>query len=179
MGETTADNLKQEGLRLFQRGDYDGALASFQAAAAAYAAAEDETGQAEMYNNIGVIERSRGRYAEAMQAFERAQAHCTTQGHTNCRAQILGNLGDLFSAQGERDKAAYSYSDAADLFAQTNDPAKQSQVLRALSLLRLRQGHWLEAMMRMEESLSVKPRRGMFDGLFLGMIRFALKLFGG
>lgn len=179
MGETTADNLKQEGLRLFQRGDYDTALETFHKAAAAYATNGDATGQAEMYNNIGVIQRSRGRYDEAMQAFQQALTHCAVAQDINRQAQILGNQGDLYSAQGERDKAAHSYSDAAALFAQTDDSARQSQVLRALSLLRLRQGHWLEAMMRMEESLSVKPRRGMFDGLFLGMIHFALKLFGG
>lgn len=178
MDSSTADGLKQEGLRLFQRGDYDAALEAFANAATAYAAAGDETGQAEMHNNIGVIQRSRGRYDEAMQAFQQAQAHCAAAGDANRQAQILGNLGDLYSAQGERDKAAHSYSDAAALFAQTSDPSRQSQVLRALSLMRLRQGNWLEAMMRMEESLTVNPRRGFFGGLFLGMVRFALKLFG-
>lgn len=178
MNNPAGENLKQEGLRLFQQGDHDAALETFTNAVAAYAAAGDETGQAEMYNNIGVIQRGRGRYDEALQAFHQAQNHCAAAGDVNRQAQILGNLGDLYSAQGERDTAAHSYSDAAALFAQTGDPAKQSQVLRALSLLRLRQGNWLEAMMRMEESLNVKPRRGLFGGIFLGMIRFALKLFG-
>jgi tetratricopeptide (TPR) repeat protein len=178
MSEPTAESLKQEGLRLFQSGDYDAALTLFSQAAAAYAIATDETGQAEMHNNIGVLQRSRGRYDEAVQAFAQAQVHCAAAGDANRQGQILGNLGDLYGAKGEREAAARSYSDAAALFAQTGDPAKQSQVLRALSLMRLRQGYWLEAMMRMEESLSLKPHRGFFGGLFLGMVRFALKLFG-
>ena len=179
MNNTTADYLKEEGLQQFQRGEYDAALTTFATAVTAYAAIEDHTGQTEMYNNIGVIHRLRGQYDDALQAFESAQTHCQAAGDDNRRAQILGNLGDLYSNQGSRDQAARSYSDAAALFAQTGDHAKQSQVLRALSLMQLRQGQWLAAMMRMEESLSVNPRRGVFGGLFLGMIRFALKLFGG
>jgi tetratricopeptide (TPR) repeat protein len=178
MSDPTAEHLKQEGLRLFQRGDYDAALDTFHKAAAAYAANDDETGQTEMYNNIGVIQRSRGRYDEAMQAFQQAISRCAAAKDANRQGQILGNLGDLYRDQGKPDEAARSYSDAAALFAQTNDPAKQSQVLRALSLMRLRQGNWVEAMLRMEESLTVNPRRGLFGGLFLGMVRFALKLFG-
>ncbi len=178
MNDTAAENLKEEGLRKFQRGDYDGALTTFETAVNAYATANNHTGQAEMYNNIGVIHRLRGQHETALQAFQSAQTHCEAAGDDNRRAQILGNLGDLYGAQGNRDQAARSYSDAAALFAQTGDRAKQSQVLRAISLMRLRQGQWLEAMMRMEESLTVNPHRGFFGSLFLGLIRFALRLFG-
>lgn len=178
MNDATTENLKEEGLRKFQRGDYDGALTTFATAVTAYAATNNHTGQAEMYNNIGVIHRLRGQHEPALQAFQNAQTHCVAVGDDNRRAQILGNLGDLYNAQGDRDKAARSYSDAAALFAQTNDRHKQSQVLRALSLMRIRQGQWVEAMMRMEESLTVNPHRGFFGGIFLGLTRFALKLFG-
>jgi tetratricopeptide (TPR) repeat protein len=178
MNDTIAENLKEEGLRKFQQGDYDGALTTFEKGVTVYAAAHNHTGQAEMYNNIGVIHRLRGQHEPALQAFQNAQTHCEAAGDDNRRAQILGNLGDLYSSQGNQDEAARSYSDAAALFAQTGDRYKQSQVLRAFSLMRMRQGQWLEAMMRMEESLTVNPHRGLFGGIFLGMIRFALKLFG-
>jgi hypothetical protein len=88
-------------------------------------------------------------------------------------------MGDLYAGMGDKELAARYYSDAAELFAQCDDAQKQSQVLKALSLLRLRQGQWMAAMMHMETSLSVKPRRGLFGSLFLGMLRFALSLFGG
>ncbi|MCZ7673207.1 MAG: hypothetical protein M5U34_41885 [Chloroflexi bacterium] len=48
-----------------------------------------------------------------------------------------------------------------------------------MSLMRLRQGQWLPAMTHMEQSLAVKPKRGLFGSLFLILIRFALGLFGG
>lgn len=174
----TPESLKDEGLRQFQRGDYDAALATFDTAVSAFAAINNPTGQAEMYNNIGVIHRLRGHHEDALRAFDSAQTYCAAANDDNRRAQVLGNMGDLYKDQGDREQAARCYSDAAALFAQTNDRGKQSQVLRAFSLMRMRQGKWYEAMLRMKESLTVKPNRGLFGGLFLAMIRFALRLFG-
>ena len=174
----TPESLKDEGLRQFQRGDYDAALATFDTAVSAFAAADNPTGQAEMYNNIGVIHRLRGHHEDALRAFDNAQTCCAATNDDNRRAQVLGNMGDLYKDQGDREQAARCYSDAAALFAQTGDRDKQSQVLRAFSLMRMRQGKWYEAMLRMKESLTVKPNRGLFGGMFLAMLRFALKLFG-
>ncbi|MCA9873779.1 MAG: tetratricopeptide repeat protein [Anaerolineales bacterium] len=178
MEAVTAESLKDEGLHQFQRGEYETALETFDTAVSAFAAADNLTGQVEMYNNIGVIHRLRGHYDEALQALDKAQALCDTAGDDNRRAQVLGNMGDLYKDRGDRDQAARCYSDAAALFAQTGDRDKQSQVLRALSLMRMRQGSWYEAMLRMQESLTIKPQRGLFGGLFLVMLRFALRLFG-
>jgi len=178
MDTVTPEELKDEGLRQFQRGDYEAALAVFGTAVSAFAAADNPGGQAEMYNNIGVIHRLRGHHEDALQALDNAQTLCTTAGDDNRRAQVLGNMGDLYKDHGDQDQAARCYSDAAALFAQTGDRHKQSQVLRALSLMRMRQGNWYEAMLRMNESLTVNPQRGLFGSIFRGMLRFALRLFG-
>lgn len=176
---TDPDDLKEEGLKLFQRGELDNAVSTFETAVSAYAAAQNPVGQAEMLNNIGVIQRMRGNHEESLEAFTTANQLCQQANDVNRRAQVLGNMGDLYAGMGDKETAARYYSDSAELFAQCGDAQKQSQVLKALSLLRLRQGHWTNAMMHMESSLSVRPRRGLFGSLFLGMIRFALSLFGG
>ncbi len=176
---TDPDGLKEEGLKQFQRGELDNAVATFETAVSAYAAEQNPVGQAEMLNNIGVIHRMRGNNEEALEALTTADTLCQQAEDVNRRAQVLGNLGDLYVNLKDQETAARYYSDAAEIFAQCGDPQKQSQVLKALSLMRLRQGQWLPAMMHMESSLTVKPRRGLFGGIFLGMIRFALSLFGG
>ena len=176
---TDPDSLKEEGLKQFQRGELDNALATFETAVSAYAAAQNSVGQAEMLNNIGVLQRMRGQHEESLAAFTTAGALCQQTDDINRRAQVLGNMGDLYAGMGDKETAARYYSDAAELFAQCDDKQKQSQVLKALSLLQLRQGQWLAAMTHMESSLAVRPRRGVFGSLFLGMIRFALGLFGG
>ncbi len=174
----SADQLKEEGLRLFQRGELDNAIGIFETAVSTYATEQNPVGQAEMLNNIGVIQRMRGKHDESLAALTTAHTLCQQAGDINRRAQVLGNMGDLYAAMGDKETAARCYSDAAELFAQDGDKQKQSQVLKALCLLRLRQGQWLLAMMYMEHSLAVKPRRGLFGSLFLGLLRFASSLFG-
>ena len=175
---TNPDDLKEEGLKQFQRGELDDAVATFETAVSAYAAEQNPVGQAEMLNNIGVIQRMRGNHEESLEALTTADTLCQQADDVNRRGQVLGNMGDLYAGMGDKEAAARSYSDAAELFAQCGDGQKQSLVLKALSLLRLRQRQWVAAMMYMESSLTVKPRRGLFGSMFLGLIRFALSLFG-
>jgi tetratricopeptide (TPR) repeat protein len=175
----TPEQLKEQGQELFQRGDYDEALAAFEQAAARFAEQDNPVGQGEMLNNMGVIYRVQREWETAVATLNQAQTLFQQAGDVSRQAQTLGNLGDLHAARKNPDDAARCYSDAAALFAQQGDRDKQSQVLRALSLLRLRQGYWLEAMMRMEESLTVATRLGPGRWLFRWLLRFALGLFGG
>jgi tetratricopeptide (TPR) repeat protein len=174
-----AERLKEEGLNLFQRRAYDQALAKFEAAAHAYATHQDEAGRAEMLNNMGVIYRLQRNRTAAIPVLHEAESIFIRLGDLGRQAQVLGNLADLYAAGRNRNEAARCYSTAAALLAQSNEPLKQSQVLRALSLMRLRQGYWLEAMMRMEESLRVRPRISLAQRLFRALLRFALPLITG
>ncbi|HID52252.1 MAG TPA: hypothetical protein EYP41_09460, partial [Anaerolineae bacterium] len=72
MQEPTAEQLKAEGLRLFQQGQTGRALVVFEKAGTAYAAMGDENGRAEMLNNIGVIQRAHKNNQAAIEAFNEA-----------------------------------------------------------------------------------------------------------
>jgi tetratricopeptide (TPR) repeat protein len=179
MNAVNADGLKEEGLALFKRGETDRALIKFEEAVEAYADVEDDVGQAESLNNIGVIYRLKRKPDAAIDALRRAEAIFARLGDLQRRGQVLGNLGDQHADKRQRDEAARCYSEAAALFSKAGDPDKQSQVLRALSLLRLRQGRWLDALTHMEESLRVRPQIGLGQRLFRGLLRFALGLLTG
>lgn len=178
MNEPSAEQLKAQGLQLFQQKQLDEALQVFETAANAYTNEHNDNGRAEMLNNIGVIQRMKGKPQAAITTLTEAGALFAQLGDTDKEAQTLGNLADIYAMSRQQDDAARCYSQAAALFAKIGARDKQSQVLRAYSLMRLRQGQWLDAMMRMEESLSVKPRLGLFRWLYRGMLRFALGLFG-
>jgi tetratricopeptide (TPR) repeat protein len=178
MTSQPAEQLKAQGMQLFQQKRYDEALGVFVTAVTAYASEGNENGRAEMLNNIGVIQRVKGKPQLAIAALKEAGEIFSELRDVDKQAQTLGNLADLYAAVRQQDEAARCYSEAAALFAQIGAREKQSQVLRAYSLMRLRQGQWLEAMMRMEESLSVKPHLGPFRWFYRGMLRFALGLFG-
>ncbi|MFQ5399686.1 MAG: hypothetical protein ACE5E7_08825 [Anaerolineae bacterium] len=178
MSDLSGSDAREEGVRLFQRGDYGKALAAFETAASQFAATGDEAGQAEALNNLGVVQRVRGDRKAAMHTFMVAAAIFARLGDVGRRGQVLGNLGDLYAANRERREAARCYSEAAALLAQAGDMERQSRVLRALSLLTLRQGRWLEAMVRMEESLTAAPRVSLMQRLFRRLLRFVLGMMG-
>jgi len=178
MDEKTADQLKAQGLHLFEQGKRDEALAVFETAVTAYAHEGNEDGRAEMLNNIGVIQRVKGNSQAAISALTEAGEIFSQIGNTDKQAQTLANLADLYAFTKHQDDAARCYSEAAALFAQIGQRENQSQVLRTYSLMRLRQGQWLEALMRMEESLSVKPHLGPLRWTFRSLLRFTLGLLG-
>jgi tetratricopeptide (TPR) repeat protein len=173
------DQLKEEGLQQFQRGAYDEALQLFETAVSLYRSQNNPLGQAEMLNNIGVIHRLRRSYDQAIPVLNEAQTLFAQLGDQDRQGQTLGNLGDLYAAKRDRNEAARCYSNATDLLAQANQPARQSQVLRAFSLMRLRQGQWLEAMIHMESSLRVRPRLDPARWIFRALLRFVLSLLRG
>jgi tetratricopeptide (TPR) repeat protein len=179
MAKVDPQSAREKALSSFRRGARQEALAEFELALAGFKKRDDELGQAEVLNDMGVLYRLNGQTQAAIDALRQSETIFSQLGEHNRRGQSLGNLGDAYAGNRQRDEAARCYSDAAALFASDGDREKQSQVLRAFSLLRLRQGRWLEALMRMEESLSVRPRLGLGALLFRGMLRFALRLLTG
>jgi tetratricopeptide (TPR) repeat protein len=175
---STVRKRKRRDCVTFSRNSYKAALEQFAIAEKAFAATGNGHGRAEMLNNIGVIYRMQRRYVDAQGVLETAVALFAAAGDPVRQAMTLGNIGDLLAVQKKREEAARAYSDAAELFAGANAPVGQSRVLRALSLLRLRQGQFLAAMVHMEQSLRVKPRRGPLGWLFLQMLRLALGILG-
>lgn len=171
--------LKDEGMRLFQQSKHKQALAAFEQAAAAFAAQEDVGNQAEMLNNMGVVLRVQREMDTAVTTLTQAAQLFAQIGDHNRHAQTLGNLGDIYAQQKKYTEAARLYSDAAAQFAQSNEKENQAQVLRALSLMELRRGHWLAAIMRMEESLQARPRLSFPQQIFKWLLRFANRLLGG
>ena len=171
--------LKETGLRQFRDGAYDEALATFRAAGAAFAAADDPVNQGEMLNNIGVVTRLLGRHDEAGAALDEAEALFVALGDPGRQAQTRGNRGDLLAAAGDRDGAVGAYLGAAELFAAAGDGYRQSTVLRAASLVRVRQRRWVAAILLMEQSLSAIPQLGPGGWLLRALFRFAKRLLVG
>lgn len=179
MPETDPKTLKEEGLALYREGARKEALKRFEMAADAYALEGDAAGEAEMRNNMGVVFRSQRNWPAAVGALEQAEAGFAELGDDGQRAQVLGNLGDVYASNGERHKAAVQYGRSAELLAAVGDYERQSQILRAMSLMRLRQRHWIAAMDLMAQSLQVRPTRNILQWLFYIMLRFTLNLLTG
>jgi tetratricopeptide (TPR) repeat protein len=178
-----SDELKQEGLMLFRRRLYDEAVTTFHTAADAYAGAGDEGGRFEMLNNIGVAQRLQRHWEPSLATLEQAREGFAGLGERVRQAQVLANVGDVYADQKQWDRAGHYYADSAGLFTEAAVTAEErwmhSQVLRAISLARLRQRRWLEALDFMQQSLEARPRLGPLGWLFRGLIGLALRLLGG
>lgn len=178
MTQLPSAQLKEQGMVMFQEGKYEAALKGFETAVTAYEQEGDAHGRAEMLNNIGVIHRVRRKPQAAVIALTEAGEIFSEIGEVDKEAQVMGNLADLYAANKQPEEAARYYSEASARFAEVGDREKQAQILRALSLMRLKQGQWMVAMMHMEESLNVRPRLGPARWLYRGLLRFALGLMG-
>lgn len=131
---TSAQELKEEGLRLFQEGLYEEATIKFEQAQEMFAAEGNETEAAEMMNNLGVVYRLHGKWDEAIAALDEAKAAFARLGERNREAQALGNLGGLYASKSEREKAQEYLHQAADLFAELGDAQHQGETLLALGV---------------------------------------------
>lgn len=131
---TTAHELKEEGLRLFQEGLYEEAANAFEQAKAMFIAAGNEIEAAEMTNNLGVIHRLHGKWDEAIANLEESREKFALLGDRDREAQTLGNLGGLYASKGERDKAQECLRQAADIFAELGDAQRQGETLLALGV---------------------------------------------
>jgi tetratricopeptide (TPR) repeat protein len=154
-------------------------LARFEAAGQVYGELDDAAGQAEMLNNIGVLHRLEGNWPAAVTILKEAESLLDGIRDDGRRAQTLGNLGDVYAGQRDYKQAARCYSDAAQLFAGVGDRQKQADVLRAYSLMALRQRDGVTAMNLMAESLRVRPRRSLPQQLFFLLLRIVNKLMSG
>lgn len=177
MTQPSVNSLKEEALITFERGNYREAVRQFQMALEKCPPGE-MTERAEILNNLGVLHRLLGEGATAVALLSESATLFAQANDPNRQAQAMGNLGDAYVLLKKKEEAARSYSQAAALFAEAKDGTKQSQVLRALSLMRLRQGRFFEAMSHMEKSLSAVPHIGFGQRLFRWLIRFALSLVG-
>lgn len=173
-----AEQLKSEGLAAFQRKDWQTAVSKFSAAQEQYSAQNNPAGEAEMWNNLGVLYRLQRTYSQSEQAFNQAIQQFQQLNDKKGQGQAIGNLGDLLIAKGNKKEALNAYLRAVPLLEDAKAFAELSQLLRTVSLQYLRQGQWLESIRLMEHSLSVKPRLGPGNWLFRSMLRFMMGLMG-
>ena len=86
---TTAQALKDEGLRLFQEGLYEEAATKFGQAQEIFATDGNETEAAEMVNNLGVIHRMKGEWDGAIAALDEAKAAFVRLGDRGARRTLV------------------------------------------------------------------------------------------
>lgn len=135
---TIAEDMKEQGIALFNQHDYEAAARAFQKAKDAYAEDGQHDMVAEMKVNIGLVHRELG---EAQQALDLMQEALRTFEDAKDKmrvAQVLGNLGGVYRALGDKEQAEMSYRQAANTFSELGEETLYSDTLMALGAMQVR-----------------------------------------
>jgi len=139
-----ADTIKEQGIELFTRHDYEAANRAFQQAKDAYEEASDFDMVAEMKVNIGLVHRSLGENQQALELMQEALLHFKNQSDDLRTAQVLGNMGNVYAALDDKEQAELSFRQAADYFRDTGEELLYSDTLLALGAMQVRDGKFFQ-----------------------------------
>ena len=174
----SAQDTKEEGLRLFQEGLYPEAAEKFEQAREMFVAEEDEVEAAEMLNNLGVVHRMQRDWDKAIAALEEARAAFTRLCDRNREAQVLGNLGGLYAGQGKRDMAKECLQEAAGLFGELGDEQRHGETLLALGVQHWKSGDRQEGLVTYQAGLETLKEPSVGQKALRSLLDLRTRLLG-
>lgn len=175
---STANELQEQGVKLFQEHDYTGAAELFRQAQEAYAAEGHADMAAEMMVNIGLVHRALGEHDQAATLIEEALNVFTAMGDDLRAAQALGNLGGVFAARGDKEQAMTCYRQAADTFKELGENRLYGETLLALADLQVRSGQIMAGAAAYEVGLEYIERLSGPQKVLRGLLDIRRRLIG-
>lgn len=174
-----AEDFQAEGVKLFQKKDYEAAARMFQRAQEAYEAAAQPDMVAEMQANIGLVHRSLGENQQALEMMQASLRAFQDLGDVKRTAMALGNLGGVYAALGDKEQAYNCYRQAADIFEELGDKKLYGETLIAMGDLQVRDGKVLRGAATYEVGLEQLDELSASQKIIKGLLGFRNKLTGG
>jgi DNA-binding SARP family transcriptional activator/tetratricopeptide (TPR) repeat protein len=115
-----------------------------------------------------------GPVAEAVTITASAVAAARAVGDRDAQAGALTNLGRLHRRQGQLDRAAETYGEALNLYADLGERAAEAGVLRNLGSVHWRQGHYRQAADRYQQAWTLYRELGDEAGQADALVRLGL-----
>ncbi|MDZ4769820.1 MAG: tetratricopeptide repeat protein [Chloroflexota bacterium] len=132
--------LQAQGIKLFQRKDYEEAARVFQQAKTAYETEGKADIAAEMQVNIGLIHTSLGEHQQALDAMQAALPVFQALDDQKRIAMVLGNMGRVYAALNDREQAYVTYRSAADIFDAIGEKKLYGETMVAIGALQMKDG---------------------------------------
>jgi tetratricopeptide (TPR) repeat protein len=161
-GSEQPDQLVDEGRALYGQGELGQAQACLKRAYEIYQEQGNLNGLAETANDLGVLLTVMRHFKEAESWLRQAHRLFVEMADHDGEAQTLGNLGSMFNSQGDLKEAAAHLQQAADRFHLVDDDGRRSDTLRALSIVRLKQLRFLQALAAYDAALACMPNATAF-----------------
>lgn len=137
---SSAQELQDRGVKLFQRKEYEEASRTFRQAQEQYEADGKPDMAAEMQVNAGLVHRALGEQQQALEAMQAALRVFQGMNDRKRMAMVLGNLGGVYVALGDNEQAYNSYRTAADIFDELGEKKLHGETLVAMGALQFKEG---------------------------------------
>lgn len=144
--------------------DFDKALAKYREALRIFEAVRSESGKSAALAGEGLIHSIRGRYKDALQAYNLALDAAQRSGDLKARIIALRRLGQLHRATSQRGKALKLYAEALALAKRIGDSDEEAGILNSEGVERQATGHGAEALKLFRRALIIKRRLGDLRG---------------
>ncbi len=149
--------LHQWGDHLFVEGDFAGALAKLQEAAACFEDVRAQLPLARVLNSLGRLHRAHGAYGDALHDEERALAIQQEVGDQEGVMQSLNAVGDAYSFLGKQKESIEHYERALALARQTGSPRAIAVMTGNLGAAYINLEEYERAIELLKESLRLDP----------------------
>ncbi|HKG21525.1 MAG TPA: tetratricopeptide repeat protein, partial [Blastocatellia bacterium] len=121
--------------------------------------------EAMLLNTRGGIFQRRGRFDDAVKAFEQSAVIEEELGNDHGQATVLNSLGGVLQRQGQFDKAVEAFQRSYDSLIQTGDERGQAMVLTSLGGVEQRMGQFENAANHFRSAIEIEERQGNSRGL--------------
>jgi CHAT domain-containing protein/Tfp pilus assembly protein PilF len=157
---SSSETYLEEGLRAFQRGDFEQAVLKWMEAARLYERAGKLHEQSEVLTYLAQAYQAIGQYKQALKSLELALLLAKSSGDRTRIASVLGSLGSVYIATGPVE-AAYGYlHEGLGLAREVGNAALSANILNNLGNLLTSQHKYPEALGAYTESAQLATNTG-------------------
>jgi CHAT domain-containing protein/Tfp pilus assembly protein PilF len=156
---SSADQLTAQGLKSFQRGDFEQAVLSWTEAARLYKEQQQPNQESSALIHLSQAYQSLGQYRDALKNLEAALPLAEKSGNRTQMALALGTLGDVYIATGPEQTALKYLNEGLSIAREVNNQDLSAIILNNLGNLLTAQQKYPEAIAAYRESASLAGSR--------------------
>ncbi|MBI1256084.1 MAG: tetratricopeptide repeat protein [Chloroflexi bacterium] len=176
---STAQELQEQGVKLFGQKEYEAAARAFSQAMEQYEAEGKQDMVAEMQVNLGLVHRGLGERQQALDVMQEALHTFETMNDKRRTAMTLGNIGSVYAGLGDKEQAYNCYRNAADLFDEIGETKLHGETMVAMADLQVRDGKLSVGAATYEVGLSEIDELSAGQKVLKGLIGVRKKIMGG
>jgi CHAT domain-containing protein/Tfp pilus assembly protein PilF len=157
---TSSEKYLEEGMRSFQRGDFEQAVLKWMEASRVYERAGKLHEQSAALTYLAHAYQSIGQYKQALKSLELALAVVKKSGDRKGMASVLGNLGNVYIATGPVEAAHKYLNEGLGMAQELGDAALEAVILNNLGNLFTSQKQYTEALRAYTNSVRLAMETG-------------------